>query len=71
MKSTYQSSTIYEYRKKRLIMNVFCSQFNYCPLIWVLGRNPPEKSAPDYKNNPIPGPNPDLSRRDFSGGIFS
>ena len=33
IKCTYQSSTIYECRKKCLMMNVFfSSQFNYCPL---------------------------------------
>ena len=37
MKCTYQSSTIYEYRKNRLIMNAFySSQFNDCPLTWML-----------------------------------
>ena len=36
IKCTYQSSTIYEYRKRRLIINAFfSSQFNYCPLTWM------------------------------------
>ena len=36
VKCTYQGSTIYEYRKKRFIMNAFfSSQFNYCPLTWI------------------------------------
>ena len=36
IKCTYQSSTIYEYRKMRLIINAFfSSQFNYCPLTWM------------------------------------
>ena len=36
IKCTYQSSTIYEYRKKRLITNAFfSSQFNHCSLTWM------------------------------------
>ena len=37
IKCTHQNSTIYEYRKKHLIMNAFfsSSQFNYCPLTWM------------------------------------
>ena len=36
IKCTYQSSTIYEYRKKALNCECFfLSQFNYCPLTWM------------------------------------
>ena len=36
IKCTYQSSTIYEYGRKCLIMNAFfSSQFNYCSLTWM------------------------------------
>ena len=35
IKCTYQSSIIYEYRKKVLNYELlFSSQFNYCPLTW-------------------------------------
>ena len=36
LECTHQSSTIYEHRKMRLIMNAFfLHQFNYCPLTWM------------------------------------